>query len=107
MPVEVLKCPSCGAPLDNVAELTRCPYCNAVIQVHIEKPGSISPSMSPNPEGAKLATAISEMYHKGLKIQAIKLYRELTNEGFQQAKDTVESLAGNPNQPDVWNKLHK
>lgn len=37
-------------------------------------------------------TKLSEMIYSGQKIEAIKVYRELTQVGLKEAKDEVEAL---------------
>jgi ribosomal protein L7/L12 len=39
MPVEVLKCPNCGAPLQEINDITRCSYCHNVLYIHLDREG--------------------------------------------------------------------
>lgn len=46
----------------------------------------------PSPLSDEKMAELSEMIFRGRKIEAIKLYRELTATGLKEAKDAVESL---------------
>lgn len=45
-----------------------------------------------NPIPEEKMVALSEFIFRGQKIQAIKLYRELTSLGLKEAKDEVEAI---------------
>jgi len=98
-------CPNCGAPLDYKGgddKTIRCPFCNNSVIVPEELR---APSATPLVEMGALGNLgnlvgeaaqlkeIAELARSGNKIQAIKLYRELTNADLVTAKNTVEAIA--------------
>ncbi|WP_162231631.1 ribosomal protein L7/L12 [Allosalinactinospora lopnorensis] len=44
--------------------------------------------------GTAQLEAVGELARQGKKIKAIKLYREITGAGLQEAKDAVEAMPG-------------
>ncbi|MEU3465208.1 ribosomal protein L7/L12 [Streptomyces sp. NPDC006733] len=56
-----------------------------LILTHLGVEDPLSPDLRP----------IDELLRQGKKIQAIKVYRELTGAGLQEAKEAVERLPGN------------
>ncbi|HEX3778685.1 MAG TPA: ribosomal protein L7/L12 [Pseudonocardiaceae bacterium] len=55
------------------------------------------PMADPATASAELGIGLDEVVahlHQGRKIQAIKVYRELTGVGLKEAKDAVERMAG-------------
>lgn len=48
--------------------------------------------MMPNPIPDETITALRSLLFSGRKIEAIKLYREVTGIGLKEAKDAVEEL---------------
>ena len=63
---------------------------------HIMREMGISqPTLTATPLAPPLPNieAIKESLHRGNKIEAIKLYREMTNMGLKEAKDAGELLA--------------
>jgi ribosomal protein L7/L12 len=118
-------CPACGAPLDypERVETMRCPYCNNSVIVPEElrtqaPPVSISQigeTLNPNrfiQQSDKLKE-VALLAHNGKEIEAIKLYRQITGCGLQEAKAAVDNLqAGSPsplnptmNQTQVYGSL--
>lgn len=104
-------CPSCGAPLDIDADsdpVIRCPYCKGTVVVPAElrlpavgkKPqapvvleGGIGSAFQ---QAAQLAE-VTRLAQAGQKIEAIKLFRQLTGVGLKDAKDVVDGIAaGSP-----------
>jgi DNA-directed RNA polymerase subunit RPC12/RpoP len=97
-------CPTCGAPLElsGQGELVRCPYCRNTVIVPPELRGRKNVQHN---QAATSGTAIPEdklseikqRLREGQKIEAIKIYRLVTNAGLKEAKDAVEAIqAGDP-----------
>jgi ribosomal protein L7/L12/sugar lactone lactonase YvrE len=94
----------CAAPLpfDGTAVTVRCPYCTNTVIVPDELRRQEPPTVPYHAaQGAGLGDAIEQalrfaevatLVRGGNKIQAIKLYRELTGTGLAEAKDAVERL---------------
>ena len=101
---ETFKCPMCAAPLayDGTAVTVRCPYCTNTVIVPDELRHKQAPTAPFHPaQGAGLGGAleqalrfaeVAKLVRGGNKIQAIKLYRELTGTSLADAKDAVERL---------------
>jgi len=95
-------CPTCGAPLDypGNGDTMRCPYCNNSVIVPEElRSGGRSDSRT-SPEGTPGLNqvpgefqAVLKLAQAGRKIEAIKLYRAITNAGLAEAKTAVERMA--------------
>ncbi len=101
-------CSSCGAPLDypGGSEATlRCPFCNSSVVVPEELRAQPSASVVA-PDIANLGVnhligdadavklkEIATLARGGHKIEAIKLYRALTNADLKTAKEAVEAIA--------------
>ncbi len=125
MPVEKLNCPNCGAPLEVISGITRCPYCSSAIHFHLDetnqapmislftshlsedRAGDIDPASKPlsEVEARKMAGQIGSLCLEGQRTAAIKMYRERTGEGFLSSKQAVEQLAADPSSPDLVEKL--
>jgi ribosomal protein L7/L12 len=110
MPVEVLKCPNCGAPFEGVFEITRCPYCNTNIHVQLNQGGknavvSSGAAANSDPETNAMVAMLVNLCRQGKKIEAIKLYRERTGDGLYDAKNAVEGLEQGLSMPQVMEKL--
>jgi ribosomal protein L7/L12 len=96
-------CPSCGAPLDynGTGETMRCPYCNTSVIV----PETLRPAASSAPGASRgvlpdQMLAVSRLALAGNKIEAIKMYRQMTNCSLVDAKAAVEAIqAGQPLPP--------
>jgi ribosomal protein L7/L12/streptogramin lyase len=94
----------CAAPLpfDGTAVTVRCPYCTNTVIVPDELRSQEPPTIPYHPaQSAGLGGAIEQalrfaevatLVRGGNKIQAIKLYRELTGTSLADAKDAVERL---------------
>jgi ribosomal protein L7/L12/DNA-directed RNA polymerase subunit RPC12/RpoP len=100
-------CPSCGAPLDIDADsdpVIRCPYCKGTVVV---PPDLRLPAVGKKPQApvvlegrigsafqqaAQLAE-VTRLAQAGQKIEAIKLFRQLTGVGLKDAKDVVDGIA--------------
>lgn len=77
-------CPSCGAPLE--ASATRaCPYCGAALN-----PSAAAPTLLGSADPFQ---EVRDLARSGLKIDAIRVYREMTGTGLKEAKEAVEALA--------------
>jgi len=106
---EIFNCPTCGGPLEYAqgAEITiRCPYCHNTVIVPDElrsslgSGGTIStgdrskplalavPSIDPQ----KVEQEIRELLAARQKINAIKVYRQVTGAGLKDAKEAVEAI---------------
>jgi ribosomal protein L7/L12 len=55
------------------------------------------PMPAPAPQGGM--AVVEQMARSGRKIEAIKLYRQLTNAGLREAKDAVEAMEGGGGAP--------
>ncbi len=108
--IEVFQCPSCGANLsyDGGPETSfPCQFCGTTVVVpeemrpHTAAPGAADyAGLGQGAAGAmpldKLAE-IKRLTQNGQKIEAIKVYREITGVGLREAKEAVERLeAGQP-----------
>jgi ribosomal protein L7/L12/DNA-directed RNA polymerase subunit RPC12/RpoP len=93
---DTFNCSTCGAPLTVPGDTAtmRCPYCsNTVIVPEALRGGSPEPTtMNTGPDPAVIQE-ITRIARSGKKIEAIKLYRQLTEVGLKEAKDAVEALA--------------
>jgi ribosomal protein L7/L12/DNA-directed RNA polymerase subunit RPC12/RpoP len=93
---ETFNCSTCGAPLtiSGDSATIRCPYCsNTVIVPETLRGGSPDPTpVNSAPDPAQIQEIIA-IARSGNKIEAIKRYRQLTEVGLKEAKDTVEALA--------------
>lgn len=111
---QVLKCPSCGAPLDYIPGqgLTiRCAYCDSTILPPEELRGGF-PHLTPDaafpgvPLGQMMRLKeVAEALRRGNKIEAIKIYREIFGVSLKEAKDAVEAMAAG--QPVVMAKSNR
>jgi len=109
-----LDCDACGAPLQDIDRLGlfECPYCgwsyifkedlrtggeqrkNQSLKVKTDQPSEIQVDRRTSPVSEELIEEISALLANGMKIQAIKLYRDETGADLKDAKDFVESLEG-------------
>jgi LSD1 subclass zinc finger protein len=106
---KTLNCPACGGPLEYArdAEITiRCPYCHNTVIVPDDLRGSLraggKATTATWPRSAESALAsitpqqlekeIRELLAEKQKINAIKLYRQVTGAGLKQAKEAVEAV---------------
>jgi sugar lactone lactonase YvrE len=107
---DTFNCPNCGAPLDYQGSdpIIRCPYCSTSVVV----PDNLraKPSFSPQPSNFTLSGAgdvgsllqkamrfkeVKDLAQAGNKLEAIRLYREITNADLETARTAVEALAAN------------
>jgi ribosomal protein L7/L12 len=137
MPVEALRCPNCGAPLDEINDITRCSYCNNVIHIQLGGSGLSARLVSTHelPQGGtaespdldelalpadealtapvsaaeaqRMAAEILALLHDGSRIPAIRLYKNRTGLGLRQSKEDVELLEQDPANAGVLEKLRK
>ncbi len=105
----LLICPACGAPLDpqpNQATV-KCAYCgnSTILPSSMRSPishGDIATSASGFDANSMLNQTtrmkeVVELVRNGKKIEAIKLFRELTGTDLKEAKEAVEAIeAGKP-----------
>jgi sugar lactone lactonase YvrE/DNA-directed RNA polymerase subunit RPC12/RpoP len=88
---QVLRCPTCSAPLDAPAmhdTTARCPYCSASIQ--LDHRAESSPP-TPNPQSAAVAEVL-RLLRAGNRIGAIKVFRTQFGGGLKEATDAIERL---------------
>ncbi|HET7229247.1 MAG TPA: 6-bladed beta-propeller [Longimicrobium sp.] len=88
---ELLRCPTCSAPLDAPAlhdTTARCPYCRSSILLDGRAGAS---GNTPNPQSAAVAEVL-RLLSAGNKIAAIKVFREQFGGGLKEAKEAVERL---------------
>jgi ribosomal protein L7/L12 len=92
-------CPSCGASVD-LAERA-CPYCGAAIAVSSSAPTLLNARLDRDLLKGQVGGAdadseafreIREQITRGKKIEAIRLYRELTGASLKEAKDAIEDF---------------
>lgn len=85
------QCPNCSGPIafEGHAVSVQCPYCGTTVVVPEELRSTETGSS--NVQVFDLSEIMSEL-QSGRKINAIKLYRELTNLGLKEAKDAVEQM---------------
>ena len=87
------QCPNCSGPIafEGRGLSVPCPYCGTtvIIPEELRSPAASSPETV---QTLDLSEILAEM-NAGRKINAIKLYRELTAVGLKEAKDAVEQLA--------------
>jgi len=106
---KLLICPACGAPLNpQPGEATvKCDYCgNSTILPHAMRASGSQGAFATSGTGfdmknkfgqAERMKEVVELVQNGRKIDAIKLFRELTGVGLKEAKDAVEAIqAGKP-----------
>ncbi len=93
-------CPSCGGPLEilpKMGPVIRCKYCQnpVVIPEELRKPDR-SPFFEGNMEDmlqeATQLAEVARLVKNNQKIDAIKLYREITGQGLKESKDAIEKL---------------
>ncbi len=86
-----IPCPSCGANVDmpDDASQVTCPYCNSVVRAQAAPfdPGSAKTIIS-----SHNLDSMKTLISSGNKLEAIKVYREVTGVGLKEAKDAVEKL---------------
>ena len=102
---KLLICPACGAPLDpQPGEVTiKCGYCgNSVILPHAMRAPMSHGNFATSSTGFDLSSVVDqagrikevvELVRAGKKIEAIKLYREITGMDLKEAKEAVEAIA--------------
>lgn len=96
--IQVIKCPSCAAPLEiDGNRIERCSFCGSRLAVspnNVVSPGSFE--FDGLLSQAQKLKEILHLARSDRKIEAIKIYRETFGSGLAEAKDAVENLiAGN------------
>lgn len=94
--LQIIKCPSCSAPLEFDGDaIETCDFCGSRVLMTPD----VSSVRNENSFGfgallnqAQKLKEVLNLARAGNKIQAIKLYREITNVGLAEAKDAVERL---------------
>ncbi|HVG44350.1 MAG TPA: 6-bladed beta-propeller [Longimicrobium sp.] len=87
---ELLRCPTCSAPLDAPAlhdTTARCPYCRASVRLG-DRAGA---SGGAPPQSAAVEEVLRQL-RAGNRIAAIKVYRDHFGGGLKEAKEAVERL---------------
>jgi len=115
---KLLICPACGAPLDPLpGEATvKCDYCgNSTILPHSMRASGSQGVFATSGTGfdmenmfgqAERMKEVVELVRDGRKIDAIKLFRELTGVGLKEAKDAVDAIqAGKPFALDMGSRV--
>jgi len=96
----LFKCPTCGGPLEppEGESAMKCPYCSntVIVPESLRIParsqyGAMAGGMDLNQLGEQMAE-VARLARGGNKIEAIKLYRQLTGASLQQAKEAVEAI---------------
>lgn len=94
---QTFHCPNCNAPLayDAPDMVVECPFCGSSVVVPEslrarQAAATASPAQAFEPAGA-LAQIVAQL-QAGRKIEAIKLYRNLTGQGLKESKDAIEQL---------------
>lgn len=102
---KLLICPACGAPLDpQPYEATvKCNYCgNSTILPQSMRSTVSQGTFATSSAGFDLNNTLGyagrmkevvDLVHRGNKLEAIKLFQELTGMGPKESKDTVEAIA--------------
>jgi len=88
---ELLRCPTCSAPLDAPAihdTTARCPYCSASFRLD-DRSGQ--PGGASGPQSAAVAEVL-RLLRAGNRIGAIKVFREQFGGGLKEARDAVARL---------------
>jgi len=80
-------CPGCGAPVDLDERV--CPYCGAAIVGSTSAPTLLSGLSAAAPDAL---SEVREQIRRGKKIEAIRIYREITGAGLKEAKDAVQAI---------------
>ncbi|MBP7692111.1 MAG: ribosomal protein L7/L12, partial [Anaerolineales bacterium] len=102
-------CPTCGAPLaapPDSATTIKCQHCGNTVVVpetlRSDTPETAAGQTAAGPRRWSLELLLEQpgqlrelarLVQAGQKIEAIKLYRQLTGAGLKEAKDSVEQLA--------------
>jgi len=102
---KLLICPACGAPLDpQPGEVTiKCGYCgNSVVLPQSMRAPVSHGNFATSSRGFDLNSVVGqaarikevvELVRAGNKLEAIKLYREITGKDLKESKDAVEAIA--------------
>ena len=85
--VTVLRCPSCGAPLQQA--LPACPFCKVAFAWPDQPLASVDP---PANQAAAVPPEVLQELRNGNKIGAIKAYHPASKCGLKEAKDFVDRL---------------
>ena len=88
--VELLKCPACGVSLDPPAgqSIVKCPYCQSTVMI---PRASIDMGNTGTNADRNMARVV-QLIQSDNKLEAIKLFRQLTNASLADAKNTVEMI---------------
>lgn len=89
---ELLRCPTCSAPLNAPATLdttARCPYCGTSVLLGGRAAGGAA---APGPEADAIAEVL-RLLRAGNRIAAVKVYRDHFGGGLKEAVDAVDRLA--------------
>lgn len=97
MPVEDMQCPNCGAPIDfKGGTMATCSFCNSRLTLTnggVQAASTLNELLA-NPLNVPGVDVdhIRQLAEQGKKIEAIKLVRQQTDLGLQEAKTAVEAL---------------
>ena len=95
--LKVLKCPSCGAPLEpekGGAPTMKCPYCGATAYIPESMRSSSGGSASSQPGGYTSLSDVTTLAKQGRLDEAAKIYSKITGLSYENAMFSVKSIAG-------------
>jgi LSD1 subclass zinc finger protein len=95
---EAFSCTSCGAPLEvrRGETVLRCPFCNNTVSLPENAAGPAMLTGLPaelDMQSLLRLKEVRDLARQGRTIDAIKIYREITNVGLKEAKDAVDAMA--------------
>lgn len=80
-------CPVCGAPVDLDERV--CPYCGAAIAGGASDPTLLGGFSAGDSDSL---SEVREQIKRGKKIEAIRIYREITGSSLKEAKEAVQAI---------------
>lgn len=94
---QTFHCPNCNGPLTGATHemVIECPFCGSSVVVPESlraSRGDAATTATPVFEQAEVLAQIMAQLQAGHKIEAIKLYRNLTGQGLKEAKDAIDRL---------------
>ena len=95
--LKVLKCPSCGAPLEpekGGAPTMRCPYCGAAVYIPELMRSSPNSNESGRTGGYTSLSDVTTLAKQGRLDEAAKIYSKITGLSYENAMFSVKSMAG-------------
>jgi DNA-binding beta-propeller fold protein YncE/DNA-directed RNA polymerase subunit RPC12/RpoP len=88
--MKLFNCPACGAPLEPPAGLSvmKCAYCKSSIIV----PGAINTAGATGMSGPINMEKVVQFLLSGNKVEAIKIFHQMTGSGLVEAKNVVDAI---------------